>query len=185
MSINVRSNDPMEVTVTKTCLEVLNNLAKVGSRGGFYCGFKIWEYENGLFELQNTFLLTNCYNFIILLNFYINYYFLVGGLESLNWMYISILLFLQICNIHCTISLSAFKYFKNLQTSCFIGGFWKWLLIYNTIYILYINYISGIWRCLQTCCASRRGREDPVTLRHLQQYGTTCCSQTGQCFWGQ
>ncbi|XP_065940396.1 intermembrane lipid transfer protein VPS13A isoform X3 [Magallana gigas] len=28
MSINVRSNDPMEVTVTKTCLEVLNNLAK-------------------------------------------------------------------------------------------------------------------------------------------------------------
>lgn len=39
MSINIRSSDPMEVTVTKTCLEVLNNLAKVGSRG-FNCGFK-------------------------------------------------------------------------------------------------------------------------------------------------
>lgn len=32
LSINVHSSDPMEVTVTKTCLEVLNNLAKVGSR---------------------------------------------------------------------------------------------------------------------------------------------------------
>lgn len=55
MSINVRSNDPMEVTVTKTCLEVLNNLAKVGSRGIFFIEFKIEEYENGLLELQNTF----------------------------------------------------------------------------------------------------------------------------------
>lgn len=42
MSINIRSSDLMEVTVTKTCLEVLNNLAKVGSRG-FNCGFKIGE----------------------------------------------------------------------------------------------------------------------------------------------
>lgn len=30
MSINVSSNNPMEVTVSKTCLEVLNKLAKVG-----------------------------------------------------------------------------------------------------------------------------------------------------------
>lgn len=28
--LNVSSSVPMEVTVTKTCLEVLNNLAKVG-----------------------------------------------------------------------------------------------------------------------------------------------------------
>lgn len=30
MSIHVRSSVPMEVTVTNTCLEVLNNLVKVG-----------------------------------------------------------------------------------------------------------------------------------------------------------
>lgn len=30
MSVNVKSSNPMEVTVTKTCLEVLNKLAKVG-----------------------------------------------------------------------------------------------------------------------------------------------------------
>lgn len=32
MSINLRSSDPMEICVTKTCLEVLNNLAKVRLR---------------------------------------------------------------------------------------------------------------------------------------------------------
>lgn len=41
MLINVRFNDLMEVIVIKICLEVFNNLVKVGSRGGFYCGFKI------------------------------------------------------------------------------------------------------------------------------------------------
>lgn len=30
MSINIRSSVPMEVTVTNTCLDVLNNLVKVG-----------------------------------------------------------------------------------------------------------------------------------------------------------
>lgn len=31
MSINIRSSVPMEVTVTNTCLDVLNNLVKVGN----------------------------------------------------------------------------------------------------------------------------------------------------------
>lgn len=74
----------MEVTVTKTCLEVLNNLAKVGSReGGFIVIIKIWEYEIGLIELQNTFKeIFICYNFIILLNFYINCFFSDGGIRE-------------------------------------------------------------------------------------------------------
>lgn len=31
MSINIRSSVPMEVTVTNSCLDVLNNLVKVGN----------------------------------------------------------------------------------------------------------------------------------------------------------
>jgi hypothetical protein len=38
MSITVHSHDPLEITVTKTCLDVLNNLSKVGVKLVCRCG---------------------------------------------------------------------------------------------------------------------------------------------------
>lgn len=63
MSINVHSSDPMGVTVTKTCLEVLNNLAKVGSRERCIVDSRLEKYVVKLLAMRCDLALQSyCYN---------------------------------------------------------------------------------------------------------------------------
>lgn len=57
MSINIRSSVPMEVTVTNTCLDVLNNLVKVG-KNVFYS--VQWKCEGKMCFVHI------CYNILLL-----------------------------------------------------------------------------------------------------------------------
>lgn len=60
MSIHVRSSVPLEVTVTNTCLEVLNNLVKVGNNLSFMVHWKLkswfeltWKFD---FNINSKYL---------------------------------------------------------------------------------------------------------------------------------
>lgn len=63
MLINVRFNDLMEVIVIKICLEVFNNLVKVGSRGIFLLNLRL---ENMKMDCLNCKIYFNILFVIIL-----------------------------------------------------------------------------------------------------------------------
>lgn len=55
MSVNVKSSNPMEVTVTKTCLEVLNKLAKA-----FGDAYRLVAPAAEAFKSASPYVITNC-----------------------------------------------------------------------------------------------------------------------------